>query len=132
MKKFFLITLLLSSALIACEKENNSSNGDIFEIKMGQTATVSTLKIRLDSVQDSRCPEGAVCVRAGEAIAKLTFIKGNEQIVKSLEVTGAFGYSKPDTVLVFDKKAILIDVLPYPNVNTQLPQSDYKVQIKLE
>ena len=132
MKKMFFVSALFVTALFACKKTEEVFLGDIFEVKKGQTLTVSTIKIRLDSVQDSRCPDGAACIQAGQAVAKLTFIKGMEQVTQSLQVAGLVRTPKPDTVLVFGKKAILINVTPYPNMNVPIPQADYKVQMKLE
>ena len=130
MKKMLFFTFLIFTALMACKKTEVVSCGNTFELTKDQTVTICNIKIRLDSVQDSRCSEGVVCVHAGEAIAKLTFMKGNEEIFKSLKVTGRT--SKPDTVLVFDKKAILFTVTPYPTATTPIAQKDYKLQMKVE
>lgn len=130
MKKMLFLTFLIFTALMACKKTEVVSCGDTFELDKDQTVTICDIKIRLDSVQDSRCPESVVCIHAGEAIAKLTFTKGNEEVLKFLKVTGKT--AKPDTVLVFDKKAILFSVSPYPNAQTPIAQKDYKLQMKVE
>lgn len=124
------LTFLIFTALMACKKTEIVPCGDTFEITKDQTVTICDIKIRLDSVQESRCPDGVVCVQAGQAVAKLTFIKGNEQVSKSLQVTGRS--PKADTVAVFDKKAILFSVNPYPNATTPILQKDYKLQMKVE
>jgi hypothetical protein len=132
MNRIFVIVLILTTALMACNKTEEVCNSPIFEVKKDQTVTMSSIQIRLDSVQDSRCPDGATCIQAGQAVAKLTFIQGSEQVSKSLQVTGLVRTPKPDTVLVFDKKAILLNVFPYPSVNVPVQQKDYKVLMKLE
>ena len=132
MNRIFVIVLILTTALMACKKTEEVCNSPIFEVKKDQTVTMSSIQIRLDSVQDSRCPDGATCIQAGQAVAKMTFIQGSEQVSKSLKVAGLVRTPKPDTVLVFDKKAILLNVSPYPTVNVSIPQKDYKVLMKLE
>jgi hypothetical protein len=132
MKRIFVIMLIFTTALMACKKTEEVCNSPIFEVKKDQMVTMSSIQIRLDSVQDSRCPDGATCIQAGQAVAKLTFIQGGEQVSKSLQVAGLVRTPKPDTVLVFDKKAILLNVFPYPTVNVPIQQKDYKVLMKLE
>lgn len=45
-----------------------------FNIKTTETVTVNNeLKITLDKMTDSRCPEGVQCVRAGDLFATFTF-----------------------------------------------------------
>ena len=130
MKKMLFFTFLIFTALMACKKTEVVSCGDTFQLNKEQTVTICDIKIRLDSVQDSRCPEGVVCVHAGEAIAKLTFMKGNEEVLKALKVIGRS--PKADTVAVFDKKVILFSISPYPNSTSPILQKDYKLQMKVE
>ena len=130
MKKLILLTFVLTSILVACDKTEVVLCGDNFEVKKDLPQTVCDIKVQLDSVQDSRCPDSVQCVRAGEAIAKLTFTKGSETVSKSLQVSGHS--PKPDTVLVFGKKAILLNVTPYPVAPAQIAQKDYKVQMKFD
>ncbi len=130
MKKFIFLSFVLTSILSACDKTTVVLCGDPFEITKDLLQTICDIKVQLDSVQDSRCPTGVQCVRAGEAIAKLTFTKGNETVTKSLQVIGSS--PKPDTVLVFNKKAILLNITPYPVAPTPIQQKDYKAQMKFE
>ena len=82
--------------------------------------------------RSSRCPNGATCIQAGWAIAKLTFTKGSEQTTQKLKVLGLSNPPKPDTLTLFGKRAILYNVLPYPTVNVPIAQKDYRAKMKLE
>jgi hypothetical protein len=131
MKKMLFITLLLTT-IMACKNRLDVCNIDVFGVKQGQAVTISSIRIRLDSVQDSRCAEGVECVWAGEAVAKMTFTRGGEKVSKSLKITGLSRNPKPDTVVVFDTKVILLNVLPYPIASMPISQKDYIVFMKLE
>ena len=130
MKKM-LFLILMTFAISSCDKTKVGLD-EIFEIQQGKPVTITGIKVSLDMVEDSRCPDGARCIQAGWAVAKLTFTKGSEQTAQSLKVLGLSNPPKPDTVSVFGKKAILFDVLPYPTVNVPIEQKDYKVKMKLE
>jgi hypothetical protein len=130
MKKM-LFLILTTFALSSCDKTKTSLD-EVFEVQQGKPVTITNIKVSLDSVEDSRCPNGAVCIQAGWAIAKLTFTKGSEQTSQSLKVLGLSNPPKPDTVSVFGKKVILYDVAPYPTVNVPIAQKDYRVKMKLE
>lgn len=46
------------------------------------------LTIKFSSVQDSRCPEGVVCVRAGELFATLLFKNKNSEVEAKFCISG--------------------------------------------
>ncbi len=128
-KMLFLISIAF--AISSCNKSKVGLD-EIFEIQQGNPVTITNIKVSLDSVEDSRCPDGARCIQAGWAVAKMTFTKGSEQTSLSLKVLGLSNPPKPNTVSVFGKKAILYNVTPYPTVNMSIAQKDYKVKMKLE
>ncbi len=131
MKKFLFLTLMTALGWQSCDKKNYELD-EVFTIQLGEPVTVSSIKISLDSVSDSRCPTGAVCVTNGAGIGHFTFTKGGEKLIHQLKVIGLSSPPPPDTVTVFGKKAILFDISPYPNVNTNIAQKDYKAKMKLE
>jgi hypothetical protein len=80
---------------------------------------------QIEDIQDSRCPEGVVCVWQGEVAVKLSVkaAVGYEVILKS--------YNQPvDTVGNY--KFSLIEVSPYPKYKQPLELSDYRVTLKIE
>jgi hypothetical protein len=131
MKKILFLTIMTALVWLSCDKKNYNLD-ETFTIQVGQSATVASIKISLDSVSDSRCPTGAVCVTNGAAIGHFTFTKGDEKLNRPLRVIGLSSPPPPDTVTVFGKKAILFDILPYPDVNTNIAQKDYKAKLKIE
>lgn len=130
MKKM-LFLILIAFAISSCDKTKVGLDED-FEIQQGNPVTITNIKVSLDSVEESRCPNGVACIQAGWAVAKLTFTKGSEQTTQKLKVMGLSNPPKPDTVTVFGKKAILYSVSPYPTVNVPIAQKDYKAKMKLE
>jgi hypothetical protein len=132
MKKTHLLTLLVVTSLLACTKIENISVGDVFEARTNRADIISNITISLDYVEDSRCPDDVACNSLdGQALAKITFEKNSEKITKSLKL-GEGPLPKADTIVVFDKKVILLSILPYPNTREPVPQRNYKVQLKLE
>jgi hypothetical protein len=84
-------------------------------------------RLQIDSVlNDSRCPNGAECVWAGNAQVRLDLIvEGNYHYQFSLNSNPAF---KQDT-LIRGIKYKLIDVLPYPDINKQYNYQNYRVNV---
>jgi hypothetical protein len=83
--------------------------------------------ICFDSVlTDSRCPEDLMCFWAGEAIARFSINKNqNDEIVLDL-LTGTV-----DTIFA-DYKFSFIDLLPYPNTQFQNRPENYRAKILLK
>lgn len=131
MKNILFLTLMTALVWLSCDKKDHDLD-EMFTIQVGQSATVSNIKIDLDSVSDSRCPTGAVCITNGAAIGHFTFTKGGEKLNRQLKVIGLSSPPPPDTVSVFGKKAILFDISPYPDVNANIAQKDYKAKLKIE
>lgn len=74
--------LVLASAVVfaaGCTKEIDGETGTPFVLKVNQKAAISdplhqrTLMVEFDEVvEDSRCPEGAMCFWAGQAIVAVS------------------------------------------------------------
>ncbi|MBO0949025.1 hypothetical protein [Fibrella forsythiae] len=80
--------------------------------------------VRVDSLTDSRCPEGLVCIWAGNAVVKATLSKDTDQkqvrLVLGPDVTNGAQRKSDSTGVVLSGatyKVILRDVTPYPTVN---------------
>jgi len=88
--------------------------GEETEIKSGETACNAQygLSLRVENVNDSRCPMYATCVWAGTASVQfhLTTANGEYNFVLDTYLGGSF---KNDTIIEGIKYE-LIDVLPYP------------------
>jgi hypothetical protein len=79
-------TLLVSS----CSNKNIRPVGDeAFIIGYQQSISLdNNFTVKFSSVQESRCPEGVQCVRAGEFFATLTFKRENAEVEAVYCVSG--------------------------------------------
>ncbi len=116
----FTIIILLSS----CDKENNEINGS-FGLEVNEsinlTDNTTNLQLKLVSIQDSRCPSDAVCIRAGNAIVKLRVTESSGSAVETELCLGECGttFNRQDTSIVSIRNTrisiILENVNPYPS-----------------
>lgn len=119
--------LILAAILTACGTSTEPQLGDNIEIRLGTTIEIpddSTRMTFTDVTSDSRCPTGAQCVWAGEAVALFTV--GNSQPVA---LTLGADASKA-TVIVRDKQFTIIALKPYPKVNESIVKGDYIATIR--
>lgn len=134
MKKFnLLIAALILTVFMACQKDNSTAIplirsvnlADTLSIKMNETVFSGDFSIKLDSIQESRCPTDVTCVTAGFVAVKLIVKKdNNSQIIRLINIP------KSDTITVFNHHIRLLSVLPYPNsVANQIPQNDYIIKL---
>jgi len=100
-------------------------------LSVGQTGMFYTssdsmpLEIKFIKVTgDSRCPEGAVCVWAGEIVAEILVNKTNTFLTASIV--------SPQKPVYNGKYITILSALPYPNVRTAINPKDYKVEFKVE
>lgn len=125
MKALHLILLLTIIILLSsCDKENNEINGS-FELEVNEsiklTDNTTNLQLKLESIQDSRCPSDAVCIRAGNAIVKLRVTESSGSAVETELCLGECGttFNRQDTSIVSIRNTrisiILENVNPYPS-----------------
>jgi hypothetical protein len=89
------------------------------------SVTGTAYDICLESISDSRCPDGLNCVWEGDAVA--TFI------LKSSTKTHSFSLHtyrnfRQDTI-INGLKIELLEVIPYPVLNEKVDPKDYSVEI---
>jgi hypothetical protein len=142
-KAISIITIfLLSGLLIAgCERQRCGCfcvAYDAEELKLNDTIDLkySTLycnsknEIRLsyDSIYDSRCPIGAMCIWEGNGAVKLHLQQsGRDPVTFWLNTHPDF---LNDTV-ISGIRYELIDLLPYPEVGKEYQQEDYTIQLRI-
>ena len=129
MKKLSLLLCLLAAA---CSSSSPTDPGPIdaqLTLAAGQSAPVgtSTTAIRFVGVtSDSRCPAAAICVSAGDAVARF-------------EVGNARGAAPVDLHTTLDPKRAetgglavqLLELSPYPITFHDIQPSEYRATIRV-
>ena len=129
--------LLIGAILVAsasCKKQSqvqeNTSNYLALNKLQSFALAGQTISCTLDSVvQDSRCPNLAVCVWQGMAVARFNVSLENTQQTITLSTTKIGEYDTNTTVGGF--KIELIDVSPYPELNKPTDYKDYVAKINI-
>ncbi len=134
----FALSLLIVPVLIAmgCSaasaSEHKASLGQEFTLPVGQSATVpgENMVVKFDSVSsDSRTPEGAQTIWAGEAKIKLEIIyHGSTSAVTLTAKSSIDGYSRDS----FEQYEISFQLQPYPEVGRQPVDSEYRLLMKID
>jgi hypothetical protein len=135
-----LFMLLLAGLLLsACEVFHCNcycTNGSVEELTLNEPVDLAynkaycnskyELRISFDSLMDSRCPIGAMCIWEGNARVKVHLQQsGHDPSTFWLNTNDQF---LTDTV-VHGFRYQLIDVLPYPEVGKEYQLDDYIMQI---
>lgn len=114
-----------ATATVAGDKSR--ANGGV-EIKVGQEKKVEggDLRIAFDRVaEDSRCPEGAQCIRQGNARVRLAAWNRRGECVEFDLNTG-----EGPSEYSFGEYAIrLADLSPRPSVKREIRRGDYRVTL---
>ncbi|MCS6768460.1 MAG: hypothetical protein RMJ59_06555 [Candidatus Nitrosocaldus sp.] len=78
-----------------------------------------------DVLEDSRCPEGAHCIRAGSATVMLEVTSVHGSMYLDLAV-GDMGY---DARRIMGYTVSLLDVRPYPRVDGRIEKDEYAIEL---
>ena len=101
--------------------------GEEFDLQLSETAYIADtrLSIRADSVpEDSRCPENAVCVWAGNARVSLTPRDGTNSAAAELNTT-----LEPQAVNRWGYTVRLVDVRPNPRAGEPIAAEAYVIRL---
>lgn len=124
----FAIILLVFVMFLACSKKAKSSLATnvkhIEELNPGEEKSFGNqndfFKVKFESLNDSRCPINARCVRAGDAIVNLAY---EDAKLDKYHLTFKFGESSdfnPDTIKLKINnevyRIVLESVLPHPEI----------------
>lgn len=126
--KAILSSFILIILIAGCQNSITSVNPEIgkpFKIQLGQTLEFQDTDLSItfeELLEDSRCPEGATCVWAGNG---RVLIKLNEL------QTELNTYLDPKNTSLFDYKVELIQLIPYPKINERINKGDYIVELIL-
>jgi len=101
-------------------------------LTVGASTRVNDVTIGLSEIRDSRCPTGAVCVRAGEAIAVLWASRGPTESAERFELTLEAGRPELATKNVLGARFTLTEVEPYPTVETVPDPKRQTIKLEVE
>ncbi|WP_338870545.1 hypothetical protein WBJ53_23050 [Spirosoma sp. SC4-14] len=110
----------------ACNSSSETTPTDRVSLGIHQSGRVGTdVAVRVDSIQDSRCPMDANCIWAGEAKVKLLLANDSDSTTVRLAIGAGIKPSDPDRrdstgVLLGNStyKVLLREVNPYPSTST--------------
>jgi hypothetical protein len=127
------ICLALVALVFACKSEGTVKTmqlGEAFRLKIDESATLAAdgLMVKFKAVtSDSRCPQGAQCVTAGEADVVLTVKVGE----KSQDVTVKFGTDQAKaTVEPYAIRILALD--PPPILNQTIKDADREIELRVD
>ena len=139
MKILLFLPLLIFGLIDACNEQHESQTqqqqlSDTITIgyKSQYTNSAKDVSLRFDSVlEDSRCPEDATCVWAGNAKVRLIVDAENKKDTFTLNTIVNMSFAN-SFVTKNGYKIVLIDLLPHLNTrqNMHLPQS-YRVEVSV-
>ncbi|MFC2009822.1 hypothetical protein ACFLT6_00235 [Chloroflexota bacterium] len=127
---FSFVSVWLIFALLGCTNDNliKAPLDEEFSLAIGQTVQISgeNIKIKLtDVINDSRCPEGANCIVAGEVTSLLDITINGEIESFPLVVSGAGGVGSH----VYQDNNLNGNVVPYPKLGVEIQRADYRLNM---
>lgn len=72
-------------------------------------------------IEDSRCPEGSICIWAGQVIAEI--------LIDDKRVEKIYQSNKP--IIVNKKQIFMGNVTPWPKHTTSINPREYKIELKV-
>jgi hypothetical protein len=117
-----------ASAAGAAGSPPDRAPGEPFTLAMHDSAHIATTRIEIRFarlVSDSRCPTGAQCITAGEAVIELTLTRGSAKPA-SVEITTTPGGS---CVTSGDAEIELQSIEPVPALSKMPKESDYRATL---
>lgn len=124
--KYIFRLIVLPLLILGCQNSITSVNPEIgkpFKIKLGQTLEFQGTDLSItfeELLEDSRCPEGATCVWAGNGRVS---IKLNE-LQAELNT-----YLDPKTTSLSEYSIELISLSPYPMIDRVIEKEDYMAEM---
>ena len=81
-------------------------------------------------LEDSRCPDGAMCIWQGRTVAKFSFTVNQDERMITLATFAPPGFTSADTILL-GYKIELVNMQPYPELNKHHDASEYRAELKI-
>ena len=120
--KVLALAAALSVSAAAANQKTGGVRGGAVEIQIGEEKKIGDLRIAFEGVaEDSRCPEGVVCVWAGNARAHFSATDRRGQRVEFDLNTGV----QPRAHRFGGYTIKLEKLVPHPNVNRETKVDEY-------
>ncbi len=129
MKTYLTFILFIAGFLTGCQKDQDNGsfilNREV-KLKAGTLYNCPSdlFSVKITRITDSRCPEGVYCIWQGEATVYLEVKE-----IQSSEVVLSTFHQPVDTVNNYIFK--LVDVLPYPKYQVEIPDSEKIVVLQI-
>ncbi|MFY9154495.1 MAG: hypothetical protein WAO52_20930 [Prolixibacteraceae bacterium] len=128
--KLFLMLILLTT--MSCEEiilDKSFTFGNESEFRINQLYSTSDgqCTFRITEISDSRCPEGVVCIWAGEVTVKGKWTAYNEQTNVELHSLVKDQEIQPEGYTI-----TIIDAKPYPKYGTETKPEDLVITLKIQ
>lgn len=134
--QLLIFTMSVLVALVACSENREEVPienifGESVTLKVGESVDIQAdlLALTFDSVNDSRCPTGVVCVWEGQAVIQFTV---NE--TTTLELIMREGHEELAKDTLDNYVYTLLNVSPYPDMMDVLPipEDTYTVEVQVD
>ena len=122
-----IVPVLILAACATPPAPASAKLGEQISLAIGQSATVSGegLTVSFDDLTaDSRCPDGAKCIWAGQAVCELKVTSGGSTSSVTLTVLGGTASTSSQA---FGPYRLDFKVTPYPKVGEQIARADYRL-----
>lgn len=124
------VPLILASALAlsGCKKkqpEDTTAPVESAGCALQAPCDLGGVIATVTAINDSRCPEGAQCMWAGDAVVTVTVGQQTLELHSNPEVGSSQAAISEDSTLVLE------DVLPYPSVSGPPADADWRVKLSV-
>jgi hypothetical protein len=126
-----LALLVLTCACKSGDTIKTMQLGEAISLKINESAELATndLLVTFKAVtSDSRCPQGAQCVWAGEADVVLTVKMGEN----SQDLTVKVGAGADNKVALAPYVIRILELAPYPVLNQPIQASDRVIELRVD
>ena len=124
----FALTLLTMACAAGSAALPEVTAGHTVQLVVGDVATVTptSVRVRLNGVNDSRCPADVVCIQAGDAMIVVLFTGAGAQRADTLRLNGS-----PRSAIYGGYRFEVVSVDPYPKQGSQLSAQTVGLQVDL-
>ena len=133
MKRLFCLMglVLLMLPFAGCASTIDANLDTQFTLSPGQSAYINSEKMYVKFIgitQDSRCPTGVECVRAGDVNASIEITQNGVKSPATLTITGGQNSSM---AFVSQLNTLNASVSPYPAATKTIKKGDYRLLLSV-